>query len=131
MKRFHVFFLIVFFTGAVLATAQAQKKPGQGGADPKQRAEQTVTRLKEGGLALTDDTWAKVQTVYEESFTKAEGSGKPDREQMQKQREETSARLKAILTEEQYKKLEEIERSAGPGGRKDGGGKGAQHKKPQ
>ncbi len=45
----------------------------------------------------------------------AGGSGKPDREQMQKQREETNTRLKAILTDEQFKKLEEIEKSSGPG----------------
>lgn len=131
MKRFHVVTVIMLVLGVALTTAQAQKKPGQGGGDPKQRAEQAVARLKEGGLTLADDTWAKVQTVYEESFTKPEGSSKPDREQMQKQREETNTKLKAILTNEQFKKLEEIEKSSGPGGHKEGGQKGGQHKKPQ
>ena len=126
MKRFHVITMLTLVLGVAFTSVSAQKKPAQ--ADPKQRAAQTVAKLKEGGLELSDDSWAKVQAVYEESFTKANTGTKPDREAVQKEREETNTKLKAVLTDEQYVKLQEIEKSKGPGGNQHGG---AQHKKPK
>ena len=99
---------------------------GQGQFDPAQMATMRADMMKQT-VNLTDDQYKKVVAMYKEeteAMMKAFQSGQPqpmDREAMQKQREEQNKKLKAILTDEQWKKWEEAMQNmmrgfGGPGG---------------
>ncbi len=116
-----------------------EQKPGQQRPDRQQPsnedwAKQRADRMKEQ-LSLTDDQYAKVLEL-----NKANNNNMPSREQMQnmtdeqrdarreemrKSREEYNAKLKGILTPEQYSKYEEnmknMPRGGQPGQRPQGG----------
>lgn len=84
--------------------AMAQRNNGQQGGRPdnSQRIEQMVK-----ALAL-DDAKAKGFRAVMESMKPAANGERPSREEMQKKREEVDKKVKAILTEEQYKKYQEL-----------------------
>ena len=99
---------------------------GQGQFDPAQMATMRADMMKQT-VNLTDDQYKKVVALYKEeteAMMKAFQSGQQqpmDREAMQKQREEQNKKLKAILTDEQWKKWEEAMQNmmrgfGGPGG---------------
>lgn len=105
MKKLVLLLTIALFTTTGLVAQQRQR------ATPEERAKrQTEILTKE--LGLTDDQKAK---VYEINLKFAQPKGEPgknvDREAMraefQKNNEERTAALKAILTEDQQKKLDE------------------------
>ena len=85
--------------------AMAQRNNGQQGGRPdnSQRIEQMVKEL------ALDDAKAKEFRAVMESMKPAANIGeRPSREEMQKKREEADQKVKAILTEEQYKKYQEL-----------------------
>ena len=102
---------------------------GQGGRqfDPAQMAQRRADMMKET-LKLTDAQYAKVLEMYKEeseAMQKQMQSGerpRMDRETMEKQREEQEKKLKAILTDEQFKTWTEQQQNmrrggfGGPGG---------------
>lgn len=71
-------------------------------------------------LGLTDEQAAQLTEVYKQARPAQDGQ-RPSREEMQKKREEMEAKVKGILTEEQYSKYQKMQqerRQRGP--KKDG-----------
>lgn len=124
----------LLLAGTAVASAQPgwQRGPGGQRPDPAQMAQRRADMMKET-VNLTDEQYAKVVEVYKaqsEQFAKAREEGvRPDREQMQKMREETNAKLKEILTPDQFEAWEKSDASRGPRGprgpRGGGGGIGS------
>lgn len=115
----------MLFGGAF--AAQAQPGGGFGGQmDPEQIATRRADQMKES-LKLTDQQYKDVVAYLKEQmaemqkrFEGGQGGGGFDMEEMQKLRQAQEAKLKTILTEEQFKKYsEEQQNRRGPGG---GGG---------
>ncbi len=126
---------MMLVAGSFVSMAQpgGGRPGGQGGRqfDPAQMAQRRADMMKET-VKLTDEQYAKVLALYKEeseAMQKQMQSGerpRMDREAMQKQREEQDAKLKAILTEEQFKTWTEAQQNrrggfGGPGG--PGGGR--------
>jgi len=128
MKKIILSLLVTLF--AVAANAQ-----GFGGPmNPEDMAKFQAERVKET-CATNDDQYKAIYNIYLEQSKKMMemmqsaqqgGNGMPhfDREAMQKQHEETNAKIKAILTAEQYAKYEEMQKQQrqrfGGGGRPGG-----------
>ena len=122
----------MLFCGAF--AAQAQPGGGFGGQmDPEQFATRRADQMKES-LKLTDQQYKDVVAYFKEQMTEmqkrfegGQGGGGFDMEEMQKLRQAQEAKLKAILTEEQYKKYAEEQQNrrgqGGPGGGGFGGGR--------
>ena len=121
---------VMLVAGSFVSMAQpgGGRPGGQGGRqfDPAQMAQRRADMMKES-LKLTDAQYAKVLEMYKEeseAMQKQMQSGERplmDRETMEKQREEQNKKLKAILTEEQFKtwtaQQQEMRRGfGGPGG---------------
>ena len=121
---------VMLVAGSFVSMAQpgGGRPGGQGGRqfDPAQMAQRRADMMKET-LKLTDAQYAKVLEMYKEeseAMQKQMQSGerpRMDRETMEKQREEQNKKLKAILTEEQFKtwteQQQEMRRGfGGPGG---------------
>ena len=119
---------VMLVAGSFVSMAQpgGGRPGGQGGRqfDPAQMAQRRADMMKQT-VKLTDEQYAKVLALYKEeseAMQKQMQSGerpRMDREAMQKQREEQDAKLKAILTEEQFKTWTEAQqrmRRGGPGG---------------
>ncbi|MBQ6244992.1 MAG: hypothetical protein IJK55_09820 [Bacteroidales bacterium] len=121
---------VMLVAGSFVSMAQpgGGRPGGQGGRrfDPAQMAQRRADMMKES-LKLTDAQYAKVLEMYKEeseAMQKQMQSGerlRMDRETMEKQREEQNKKLKAILTEEQFKtwteQQQEMRRGfGGPGG---------------
>jgi protein CpxP len=102
--------LVLFVVGT--ATAQRMRMTAEERAD---------TLAKQ--LSLTDEQKAKILDIYKKSdesrraaFDNAAGDRSAMREAMQKIREESDAKIKAVLTKEQAEKWEKI-RAQAPGRR--------------
>lgn len=95
---------------AVLASsacvAQDQQRGGRG-----QRGDMTERMKTE--LGLSDEQVAQLKEVYSQMRPSQQGE-KPSREEMQKKREEADAKVKKILTEEQYAKYEKMRKERRP-----------------
>ena len=107
---------------SMLATAQEAGKEGKkGGKRGFPTVEQQMERMSTQ-LNLTDDQKPKVKAVLEAQDTKMKELRKdgntPTREQFQEVRKETQKKMKAILTEDQYKKYEEMGARGGKKGKK-------------
>ncbi len=102
-----------------------QQRPGPAGGDrqftPEDMAKSMADRMKEQ-LSLTDDQYTKVLELNREQTKQYANMPRPSREEMQnmtdeqrearrdemrKYRDEYNAKLKSILTSEQYSKYEE------------------------
>lgn len=94
--------------------------------DPEQMAKMRAERMKTS-LNLTDDQYNKLVELYKTegtAFRPANGQ-MPSREDMQKMRDERNAKVKAILTDEQYQKWQEsMQRGRGGQGQGQGGPRG-------
>lgn len=113
--------LSVIICAFIATSAFAQGFGGQGGApqfDPAQMATRQADRIKEA-CGLNDEQYAKIKEFYQkqqEEMMKqfqqgGEGQERPrmSREDMQKRREAQTAEIKKILTEDQFKKYEEMQ----------------------
>ena len=101
MKKQILGLAVVLFMGSTVCMAQDNRG---GRPDMSKRIEQMVTEL---GL---NETQAKdFKAVMEEMRTNRNSSGeRPSREEMQKKRNEADAKIKKILTDEQYKKYQSM-----------------------
>lgn len=113
MKKI-IFLSMLLFLGATFLSAQSRTPKGR--MSPEQQATQTVERLNKE-LKLTDKQKNELQEWFTDSFKKRneEFQKKQEdreamKEAMQKDRQETEARLKEILTGDQYKKYQENEK---------------------
>lgn len=120
-----------------LLNAQDAKKGrgpgGGGGGRGMMSAEQRIERLEEAVGKLTDDQKAKIKDIYAKTSEKMQGLSDDERREkgMELMRESGRA-VRAVLTEEQQKKYDEMMAqmgqgrggpggSGGSGGRKKGG----------
>lgn len=101
MKKQILSLAVVLFMGSAICMAQDKKGERP---DMSKRIEQMVTEL---GL---NETQAKdFKAVMEEMRFNQNSSGeRPSREEMQKRRNEADAKIKKILTDEQYKKYQSM-----------------------
>ena len=85
------------------AVGMAQESRGER-PDPSKRIEQMVT-----DLGLNETQAKEFKAVMEEMRPNRDASGeRPSREEMEKKRNEADAKLKKILTDEQYKKYQNM-----------------------
>ncbi len=138
MKMHKVSLLATLAAGALIAftpTLRAEDKParserperpGGGPGGPGQRGDMLKKMAEE--LNLTDDQKAKLQEVFKaQREAMKDLSPEERREKMKESREAMNAKIKAILTAEQYAKWEKIRderRPGGPGGPGNEGGDG-------
>lgn len=101
MKKQILSLAVVLFMGSAICMAQDKKGERP---DMSKRIKQMVTEL---GL---NETQAKdFKAVMEEMRSNQNSSGeRPSREEMQKRRNEADAKIKKILTDEQYKKYQSM-----------------------
>jgi len=106
MKKQILSLAVVLFLGSAVCMAQDNRG---GRPDMSKRIEQMVTEL---GL---NETQAKdFKAAMEEMRPNRNASGeRPSREEMEKKRNEVDAKIKKILTEEQYKKYESMRQQRG------------------
>ena len=134
MKMHKVSLLAALAAGALIAftpTLRAEDKPARPerperpGGGPGQRGDMLKKMAEE--LSLTDDQKAKLQEVFKaQREAMKDLSPEERREKMKESREATNAKVKAILTAEQYAKWEKIRderRPGGPGNENDPGEK--------
>lgn len=113
---------MMFLVGTFAANAQPGRGMGPGNFDPEQMAQMRANQMKEA-VNLTDAQYTKVVELFKAEnaeMQKAFQSGQQGggREAFEKMRTERETKLKAILTEEQFKTWTEKEREfmRGPGG---------------
>ena len=109
----------------LLNAQDAKKGRGPGGGRGMMSAEQRIERLEEAVGKLTDDQKAKIKDVYAKSAEKMQGLSDDERREkgMEIMRESGRA-VRAVLTEEQQKKYDEMmaQMAQGRGGPGGGGG---------
>lgn len=104
MKKQILGLAVVLFMGSAVCMAQDNRG---GRPDMSKRIEQMVT-----DLGLNETQAKEFKAVMEEMRSNRNASGeRPSREEMEKKRNEADAKLKKILTDEQYKKVSEHETS--------------------
>jgi len=144
MKRVS-FLLMAVFVAFIMSCNQGAKNNqqpafgpgggmgGSGNFDPAAFIDRQMEELKEG-LDLSDDQEKQVReiiTAGSETMRKAreemqDGGGDREamREKMQQMREEQNEKIKAVLTEEQFTKYEQIQQERRERMRQGGGGGG-------
>ena len=114
--------LVALVTVAALPLLNAQDaKKGRG----MMSAEQRIERLEEAVGKLTDDQKAKIKDIYAKTSEKMQGLSDDERREkgMELMRESGRA-VRAVLTEEQQKKYDEMMAQMGQGRGGPGGGGG-------
>ncbi|RPD39386.1 hypothetical protein [Chitinophaga barathri] len=113
MKK-QILFVLAFLL-AVNVAAFAQQGGGNGqGRSVEERVKQTLERLTTE-LQLNKEQVTKLDTVFTHSYKEMQkkreeaqaGGGRMDREAFQKLNEERDVKVKAILTDDQFKKYKE------------------------
>ena len=114
--------LVALGTVAALPLLNAQDaKKGRG----MMSAEQRIERLEEAVGKLTDDQKGKIKDIYAKTYEKMQGLSDDERREkgMELMRESGRA-VRAVLTEEQQKKYDEMMAQMGQGRGGPGGGGG-------
>lgn len=104
MKQWIVF---VGIATQLMCMSNMVAQHNQDGRPPRMTVEQQVSSMKTK-LKLTDEQTEKVTTLFTEFQKKREGQGRPNRETMQKEREEMEKQLATILNEEQLKAYQQM-----------------------
>lgn len=113
MKKKILSVAVVLFMGT--AACMAQEPRGER-PDMSKMIEQMVTELE-----LNDDQAKEFKAAMEEMQPGGPGGERPSREEMETKRSEMDAKIKKILTDEQYKKFQNMQPKGGPkGGPQDG-----------
>ena len=90
-----------------IAAGMAQKAERGNRPDPSKQTEQMVTEL-----GLNEDQAKQFKAVMEGMRpARSESGERPSREEMEKKRAEADAKIKAILTDEQYQKYQALRNS--------------------
>ncbi len=132
MKKFFMAIALAFVS--ICASAQ-----GFGQFNPEDMAKRQATMLKDS-CGINDEQYKKVLELYtaqskemqkqmQEAMQNGGGMGGFDREAMQKRQDEFNKKLKAVLTEEQFKKytiMQENQRKRMMQMMQNGGGFGGQ-----
>ncbi|MDR0891606.1 MAG: hypothetical protein LBN24_03235 [Mediterranea sp.] len=103
MKKQILSVAVALMIGSTVCLAQ-QPKNGQWQANREKRVEQMVT-----DLGLKDQQATDFKAALESMMPKRTTDGtRPSREEMQKQRAAGEAKIKTILTADQYKKYQDL-----------------------
>lgn len=117
MKKQFLTLAAVICLGTSLCMAQDQQREGGRG----QRGNM-VEKMKTE-LSLSDEQVTQLNEVFQQNKPAQDGQ-RPSQEEMQKKREENDAKVKEILTEEQYTKYQKMQQERGKNRpQKDGGDK--------
>ena len=101
MRKQILSLVVVFLIGSTVCMAQNRQK---GKVDREKRMEQMIT-----DLGLNEKQAKDFKAAMEEMRPAKSNSGeRPSREDMQKKRTEGEAKIKSILTDEQYKKCQDM-----------------------
>ena len=101
MRKQILSLLVVLLIGSTVCMAQDRQK---GKVDREKRIEQIIT-----DLGLNEKQAKDFKAAMEEMRpTKRNSNERPSREEMQKKRKEGEAKIKSILTDEQYKKYQDM-----------------------
>lgn len=101
MKKQILSLVVALLIGSTVCMAQ---NPRQGKAGREKRIEQMIT-----DLGLNEKQAKDFKAAMEEMRPARNNSNeRPSREEMQKKRKEMDAKIKSILTDEQYKKYQEM-----------------------
>ena len=136
MKK--IFIAACMLTFAFMISAQGGQGGGQGGGQRQggfqQTPEQIAARNEQWkkDLNLNDKQFAEFKKINEDYQAKVaaarQGGGTVDRDAMQKLRDDQTAKIKAALTADQFKKYEELNAAqrgqGGQGGQRGQGGGG-------
>jgi len=97
--------MLILAAGLLMGTAVCMaQNPQRGRADREKQTEQLAA-----DLGLTEEQAKDFKAAMEEMRPARNNSGeRPSREEMEKKRTEFDAKIKSILTEEQYAKYEEL-----------------------
>ena len=102
MRKQILSLLVVLLIGSTVCMAQDRQK---GKVDREKRIEQIIT-----DLGLNEKQAKDFKAAMEEMRpTKRNSNERPSREEMQKKRKEGEAKIKSILTDEQYKDMRKKE----------------------
>jgi len=113
MKK--VFMVACLMAFALMVSAQQGGGQRQGGGGFQQTPEQRAAAQQQmkKDLNLNDTQFANYKKAEDEYYTKLQaarqGGGQMDREAMTKLRDEMTAKVKAALTADQFKKYEELQ----------------------
>jgi len=122
---------LIAFTPVLRAQDNKPNRPERGAGQRGDMVKERLAKLSEE-LELTADQKTKIEAVLKEQAESMRGlrDAAPEerREKMQAARQEINAKIKGILTADQYAKWEKIREERGPGGlgrgnRPDGPGK--------
>ncbi len=101
MRKQVLSLVVALLLGSTVCIAQ---NPQRGRMDREKRMEQMITEL-----GLNEKQAKDFKAVMEEMKpAKRDAQARPSREEMQKKRTEMETKIKSILTDEQYKKYQEI-----------------------
>ena len=118
---------------SAFAQEQQAPPPGQGGGQGRggmmMSPEQRATRLAEQ-LSLSDDQKAKVQKIYEDAQKDMQGMQGASREDRMAKMQATNEKVKAVLTDDQKKKFDEMQQRMRDRQRGGPGGEGGAQKPP-
>ncbi len=106
MKKHFLGLAIAVFIG--LGTGFAQNPRGGERPDMSKRIEQMTTTL-----GLNENQAKEFKAAIEEMRPAKNNGERPSREEMEKKRNEIDKKIKSILTEEQYKKYQEMQPKRG------------------
>lgn len=111
--RKRLFSLVVASLISCSFICTAQNHPKNDGKGPEQNIEQMISEL-----GLSDKQAKKFKAALEEMKPSQNNSGeRPSREEMEKKRSEMDAKIKKILTDEQYTKYQDLQKKE-KGGKK-------------
>ncbi len=103
---------VVTFIG--FGSLSAQRENGR----PRMSVGQQVENLKKE-LALTDEQTKEVTALYTDFQKKMQGTERGDREQMRAEREKLNKQVEAVLTDEQKKAFQNMQKQRRQGPRRE------------
>lgn len=104
MKKQILSLVVALLIGTTVCIAQNRQQGQQGKVDREKRVEKMIT-----DLGLNEKQAKDFKVALQEMRPAKQKSGeRPSREEMQKKRNEVETKIKSILTEEQYKKYQDM-----------------------
>ena len=114
MKKQILSLVVVLLIGTTVCIAQNRPQGQQRKVDREKRMEKIIT-----DLGLNEKQAKDFKAALEEMRPAKQQSGeRPSREEMQKKRTEVEAKIKKILTDEQYKKYQDMRKKENENRRK-------------
>ncbi len=107
-RRAYLYFVVTFLLGCVVGGAAMVFLGWHRSHRPRRPDRQRIVRRFTSELKLSADQTAQLDRIFEESFKKMDEQRKQVEPQFQAIRDETSSRIRQILTPEQLPKFNEM-----------------------